>query len=168
MPSYPQVSLAFLCVMAMASIMPQRSEAQRTQKSFLLPHNVARRNVGIGPIVWDTTVEAFAREYANKRKGDCKLKHSGTSYGENLFYESYGGRYNAVRSWVEEKKWYNHTSNSCINGETCKDYTQVVWNASVKVGCAAVTCDKRRGRFVICNYDPSGNIEGESPYVYLN
>ncbi|KMZ63932.1 Cysteine-rich secretory protein [Zostera marina] len=165
MARYPKLSLAFLCVMvAMAFVMAQRSEAQITPKSFLHPHTIARYMVGVHSLVWDTTIAASAQQYINTMKGDCKLKNSNFTYGENLFWESYGGRHNAVDSWVEGKKWYNHTSNSCIDGKNCNSYTQVVWKNSVKLGCGSVTCDKGRGRLVICYYDPPGNYVGESPY----
>jgi pathogenesis-related protein 1 len=69
----------------------------------------------------------------------------------------------AVKLWVDEKPYYDYNSNSCVNGEMCGHYTQVVWRKSLRIGCAKVKCDNG-GTFITCNYDPPGNYVGERPY----
>ncbi|CAL9218229.1 unnamed protein product, partial [Arabidopsis halleri] len=111
-----------------------------------------RAQVGVPNVVWDTTVATYALNYANSRKVDCSLTNSGGPYGENLARGSsaiFTG-VSAVASWVAEKPYYNHTSNSCIGGQQCKHYTQVVWSNSVKIGCARVPCNNG-WYFVSCN-----------------
>jgi pathogenesis-related protein 1 len=39
----------------------------------------------------------------------------------------------------------------------------VVWGNSVSLGCAKVTCSAG-GTFIVCNYDPPGNVVGQKPY----
>ena len=96
--------------------------------------------------------------------------HSGGPYGENIFWGSGGGAgwsaSDAVASWVAEKRWYDHGSNSCSapEGRSCGHYTQVVWRDSTAVGCARVVCDNGGGVFITCNYNPPGNVVGQSPY----
>ncbi|OVA05748.1 Allergen V5/Tpx-1-related [Macleaya cordata] len=139
------------------------SQAQNSPQDFLAPHNAARANVSVGPMTWDTTVAAYARDYANRRVGDCNLTPSGGRYGENLAWSSAdlpAGE--AVKLWASQKEFYDYGSNSCKGGE-CRSYTQVVWRNSVRLGCASVTC-RTGGTFVICSYDPPGNVVGRRPY----
>ncbi|CAN8288396.1 unnamed protein product [Cochlearia groenlandica] len=135
------------------------------QQDFLDTHNAARSQVGVANLVWDTTVATYALNYANSRKSDCNLVHSGGPYGENLAKGSSStfSAISGVNLWVNEKPYYNYTSNSCIGGNQCLHYTQVVWRNSVKVGCARVQCTNSWW-FVACNYNPPGNYIGQYPY----
>ncbi|KAK3124374.1 hypothetical protein QOZ80_7BG0585710 [Eleusine coracana subsp. coracana] len=141
--------------------------AQNSQQEYLDLHNAARAAVGVGPVTWDNTVAAWAQNYANSRRGDCALIHSpnGRPYGENLFGgggSSWTAR-DAVKSWVDEKQYYNHGSNSCAQGKVCGHYTQVVWRNTKSIGCARVICNNG-GTFIICSYNPPGNFIGQRPY----
>ncbi|KAH9655438.1 Pathogenesis-related protein 1 [Citrus sinensis] len=142
----------------------QLSSAQNSQQDYLRAHNEARASVRVGPMRWDNKVAAYAQNYANQRKGDCRLVHSGGPYGENLAWSS-GDLTGtaAVKLWVDERPKYNYNSNTCVGGE-CRHYTQVVWRNSVRLGCARVKCNNNRGTFVICSYDPPGNVAGKRPY----
>nr|WDS83913.1 pathogenesis-related protein 1 [Musa balbisiana] len=154
---------ALVCVMVLA--MACTTLAQNSPQDFVDAHNTARAAVGVGPVSWDDTVTAYAENYANQRIGDCQLVHSGGPYGENLFWGSsteFTG-IDAVNSWVDEKQYYDHDSNSCADGQVCGHYTQVVWQDSKTIGCARAQCDNG-GIFIICNYNPAGNIVGQSPY----
>ncbi|XP_028797672.1 pathogenesis-related protein 1-like [Neltuma alba] len=137
--------------------------AGSSPQDWLDAHNKARAEVGVPPITWDDKVAAYARSYANKRVGDCALEHSGGPYGENLA-ENFGDMdgTDAVNFWVSEKPNYEYESNKCVNDE-CGHYTQVVWQDSVRLGCAKAKCNNG-WMFVICSYDPPGNIEGQRPY----
>ncbi|KAK9080142.1 hypothetical protein SSX86_001817 [Deinandra increscens subsp. villosa] len=141
------------------------THAQNSPQDYLDAHNKARAQVGVGNLVWSEKVAAYARNYANQRRGDCNLVHSGGPYGENLAKGS--GDFTgtaAVNLWVGEKASYNHNSNTCARGAVCGHYTQVVWRKSVQVGCARVQCANNGWWFVICNYNPPGNYVGQSPY----
>ena len=94
-----------------------------------------------GQLVWDHNVAAYALDYANQRKGDCSMVHSGgwpKGYGENLAGSSgdLSGT-EAVNMWVEEQANFNYDSNTC-SGEQYSSlhYTQVVWRNSARLGCA--------------------------------
>ncbi|WP_438794038.1 pathogenesis-related family 1 protein [Salmonella sp. NW1113] len=143
------------------------SLAQDSPQDYLNVHNQARAdvNAGLRPLVWDETVAAFARRYANERRSDCRLVHStNRPYGENLAWSSgdMSGA-DAVRMWVNERQFYNYGSNSCAPNQVCGHYTQVVWRNTVRVGCAKVRCNNG-GTFIGCNYDPPGNWVGQKPY----
>ncbi|KAF3342049.1 pathogenesis-related protein 1-like protein [Carex littledalei] len=154
----------FACVVVLT--MQSTTLAQNTQQDYLDSHNAARSAVSVADISWDDTVQAYAENYANQRKSDCSLVHSGGQYGENLFMgssTSYTG-VDAVNLWVNEKQYYDYNTNTCASGETCGHYTQVVWRHSTQLGCARVECDNNAGVFIICSYNPPGNYNGEKPY----
>ncbi|KAK1584999.1 hypothetical protein QYE76_016938 [Lolium multiflorum] len=163
--AYSPKKLALL--LALATAMAASVAAQNSPQDFVDPHNAARDDVGVGPVSWDDTVAAYAQSYAEQRRGDCQLVHSGGQYGENIFWGSAGADWSAadaVNSWVSEKQFYDHGSNTCAEDEVCGHYTQVVWRDSTAVGCARVVCDNNGGVFIVCSYNPPGNFEGQSPY----
>ncbi|KAK4254089.1 hypothetical protein QN277_009517 [Acacia crassicarpa] len=142
------------------------ANAQDSPQDYVKAHNAARSQVGVPNIAWDDTVAAFAQNYANQRKADCQLVHSGGGgkYGENLAWSSGDmSGVDAVKMWVDEKAFYDYNSNSCAAGKQCGHYTQVVWKNSVRVGCAKVKCNNG-GTFIGCNYSPPGNFNGQRPY----
>ncbi|GAY31911.1 hypothetical protein CUMW_280820, partial [Citrus unshiu] len=132
-----------LCLVALATT--QLSSAQNSQQDYLRAHNEARASVRIGPMRWDNKGSGLTLNYANQT-----LVHSGGPYGENLAWSS-GDLTGtaAVKLWVERDQ---------------RHYTQVVWHNSVRLGCARVKCNNNRGTFVICSYDPPGNVAGKRPY----
>ncbi|OVA10782.1 Allergen V5/Tpx-1-related [Macleaya cordata] len=133
---------------------------------FLAYQNAARYALGLPGLKWDQKLTDYAQSYAEQRRSDCQLIHSDGPYGENIFWGSgYGwSPAQAVKAWVDERKWYDHGSNSCTPGQECGHYTQIVWKTTTRVGCAKVTCDSGLGEFMICNYDPAGNYDNEEPY----
>ncbi|KAL5988326.1 hypothetical protein ACLOJK_036090 [Asimina triloba] len=140
--------------------------ADTSPEDFLAAHNAVRSDFGVGPLTWDPKLEAYASEYAKGQEADCELVHSGGPYGENL-YVGYGQMYvgagRAVKSWVGEKQYYTYETNSCEEGMDCRHYKQVVWRNTQRLGCAGSIC-YNGNTFIICNYDPPGNIDGETPY----
>ncbi|KAJ6670266.1 CYSTEINE-RICH SECRETORY PROTEIN-RELATED [Salix viminalis] len=155
-------SLAIAFLVALATTIPL-SLAQNSQQDYLNAHNNARAQVGVGNMVWDNNVAAYANNYVQRLKGDCRLVHSGGPYGENLAGSTgdLSGSA-AVKMWVDEKPKYDYNSNSCVGGE-CRHYTQVVWRKSVRLGCAKARCNNG-GTIISCNYDPRGNYVNERPY----
>jgi hypothetical protein len=88
--------------------------------------------------------------------------------GENVFGTSGTARpdtaQQAVTSWASEGARYDHASNTC-SGTTCGHYTQIVWRATRKLGCALGDCPGLTFRTsLVCNYGPGGNVNGQRPY----
>jgi pathogenesis-related protein 1 len=142
--------------------------AQNTPQDYVNTHNTQRfsLNVSMSNVTWNNTVAAYAQNYANTRKSDCNLIHSGGPYGENLFW-GYGADFSgiyALNSWISEKQYYDYNTNTCASGHVCGHYTQVVWRNSTQIGCARVVCDNNAGIFITCNYYPRGNYVGKKPY----
>ncbi|XP_050291544.1 STS14 protein [Quercus robur] len=137
-------------------------------KEYLDGHNQARAEVGVGPLSWsEQLANATSRlvRYQRNKMG-CKFANlSSSKYGANQMWAS-GQAVTprmVVDTWVGEKKYYNHTDNSCLPDHRCGVYTQVVWKNSLQLGCAQASCADSSS-LTICFYDPPGNIIGESPY----
>jgi pathogenesis-related protein 1 len=93
------------------------------------------------------------------RSGKWKQKH-----GENLLFGTMGyhGVTDAVRSWENEKAYYRGQVLNASNWHASGHYTQVVWRNTLQVGCAKAECQGHV--IVVCNYDPPGNILGQTAY----
>ncbi|KAH9500004.1 hypothetical protein Btru_076142 [Bulinus truncatus] len=139
---------------------------QEVIDAFLQAHNDARADVSLPPLVWDETLSDFSADWSS----NCVFKHSDGDYGENIYSSSpkldnvLVAR-SAVKSWnseivnVDDSKW------TCFarSKKTCGHYSQIVWRDTQRVGCGITHC-KSAKNFVVCNYDPSGNWMGETPY----
>ncbi|KAM9343016.1 uncharacterized protein KZ484_015644 [Pholidichthys leucotaenia] len=122
------------------------------------------------PLKWDPNLKVLAESYAAK----CVWNHNPelTDTGENLFAGT--GPLNlgeALEKWFLEHLDYNYHNNSCDEDKMCGHYTQMVWADTHRVGCAFHLCNTMEGldwervSFLVCNYYPAGNYEGELPYV---
>ncbi|KAM3220690.1 Pathogenesis-related protein PR-1 [Capsicum baccatum] len=136
---------------------------------FLFHHNLVRATKMELPLTWDSNLENYAKWWASSRRQDCRLMHSfpegDFKLGENIYWGS-GNTWtpsDAVNAWADEQKYYDYASNSCVEGQLCGHYTQIVWKSTRKVGCARVICDSG-DVFMTCNYFPPGNYIGEKPY----
>jgi uncharacterized protein YkwD len=131
-------------------------------RPIVTAHNEIRAEVGIPPLSWSAPLAKVAQRWANKlARGGCRLDHSTSRYGENLFAASSAvSPEHVVQKWASERKDYNHARNTCRG--VCGHYTQIVWANSRSLGCASASC----GSTVVwvCNYDPPGNFVGEKPY----
>lgn len=132
-------------------------------------HNRVRAGVGVAPLEWSPELARYAQRWADRLKQrGCRLEHRPSSgpdaqrHGENLY--SGTGRAPAaaevVDMWAAEVASYDAKRNRCKG--VCGHYTQVVWRASQRVGCAMATCGATE--VWVCNYDPPGNYVGERPY----
>lgn len=140
-------------------------------QEFLETHNQARAEVGVGPLKWSPHLaNATARLVMYQRvKKNCEFADMSSSkikYGTNQLWAqgAAASPKTAVNAWVAEKKYYNHTSNSCVGNQQCGVYTQVVWRKSMELGCSQTSCVKNGSFLTVCFYNPPGNIVGESPY----
>lgn len=68
-----------------------------------------------------------------------------------------------VDSWGNERDNYDMNSNTCASMKVCGHFTQVVWWNTARLGCGKAT-GADGNDVVVCNYDPPGNFDGESPF----
>lgn len=155
--------LGLTLTLILASIAPVMAESY--PKNYIAAHNAIRAEVGVEPVHWNTTLAAYAQNYANTKIATCQMEHSGGPYGENLAegYEIMTAE-TAVSLWADERKHYDYNSNTCVNDSShCLHYTQLVWRNTKSIGCAQVKC-QNNWVFLICNYYPPGNYIGQRPY----
>lgn len=149
-------------------------------EAIVAAHNKWRVQVGVGGLSYSPELEASAQAWADilKQINHCQMRHSSPEgrYGENLYWASAmvwtDGRRElqkvsseqAVDSWSSEKRDYDYEKNSCKPGKMCGHYTQMVWRASTKVGCAIAVCDDSQEQVWVCQYQPAGNLVGSKPY----
>ncbi|TFK30615.1 PR-1-like protein [Coprinopsis marcescibilis] len=131
------------------------------REEWLSTHNAARARHGANPLSWDDRLEAAAQRWAN----NCVFEHSGGSvgaFGENLAAGT--GSYpptSALDGWYREVSDYNPSNPQFSH------FTQVVWKASTRLGCATAICTNgmipgfgNRIIYHVCEYDPPGNFQG--------
>ncbi|NXU93754.1 PI16 inhibitor, partial [Xiphorhynchus elegans] len=118
---------------------------------------------------WDTELEALAQSYAEKCIWDHNKERG--RRGENLFAMAPMLELEfAVEDWNGEEMFYNFTTSTCVPGQMCGHYTQVVWGDTQHIGCGAKFCEKIEGietenmHLLVCNYYPPGNVKGKRPY----
>ncbi|KAG0124853.1 CAP domain-containing protein, partial [Tuber indicum] len=134
------------------------TNTSRFEYDALRAHNRWRAEHGSVPLAWNNSLKDFSRSYVEK----CVWKHSGAAYGENLA----AGFLNvtaAVDAWGNERELYDFSRAQFLKGTG--HFTQVVWNATRSIGCAAVKCENLlvRGHdswYVVCEYWPPGNVLG--------
>lgn len=106
---------------------------------------------------WSDDLASYAQNYADAYDCSGSLTHSGGPYGENLAI-GYGTS-GAVDGWYSEIKDYDFGAStySAASGH----FTQVVWKASTELGCGVKSCGGLWGDYVICSYNPAGNMIGD-------
>jgi len=124
------------------------------QHEALTVHNQLRKQHAAPALQWDASLARFAARYASH----CQFKHSHGGYGENLA-AGYPSVTAAIQAWYAEKKSYSYQRARYTPGTG--HFTQMVWKASNKLGCAIVSCDGLHGtpgKFLVCEYSPAGNV----------
>jgi pathogenesis-related protein 1 len=154
---------------------------------FVTAHNNARSGAVVAlnpppspalpPVSWDPILADSAYNYLakcqsaagslvdhNANRSSDYVALGGSGYvGENI-YAMQGAAATptaAVALWMGEASSYDYATNSGNAGH----YTQVVWRASVRIGCAIVTCPALKySNTILCDYSPGGNMSGQKPY----
>jgi|SRR5580700_53313 pathogenesis-related protein 1 len=137
-------------------------------------HNAVRAMVStstaLPPLVWSTTVAAYAQDWANTQAStNCASpSHRPSSdleaqgYGENLAVFDGAGQgvslstgvstaADAVNAWASEKACWTYgefmTTDACnatcvanLDSDGCGHYTQIVWRSTMELGCGVASC----------------------------
>lgn len=162
---------------------PLKSMAELRDR-YLKTHNDIRSRYGLPDLVWDDQIAVYAQNWADylRDNNKCKMMHrskagmrEGKKYGENLAW-NWTSAATAPGTFVESPEFsnlgwskecadYNYADASCVAGEQCGHFTQVVWHDSERVGCGVAICDgaknsegQGRAEVWVCNYYPQGNI----------
>uniref|UniRef100_A0A673U4D8 SCP domain-containing protein n=1 Tax=Suricata suricatta TaxID=37032 RepID=A0A673U4D8_SURSU len=122
-------------------------------------------------MTWDPVLARVAKTWARNCQfahntqlhSSFKLHPNFSSLGENIWAGSLPqfSASSAITAWHNEIEYYEFRTQKCT--WVCGHYTQVVWAASYKVGCAVQFCPSihgtniHDGAFFICNYGPGLN-----------
>jgi uncharacterized protein YkwD len=131
-------------------------------------HNLYRAQHCSVDLRWDEEIAATAQEWANR----CIWDHDSTSpYGENIAYRaSNESALSPIDSWYGEVANYDFAAPGF--SATSSHFTQVVWNASTRIGCARAACpftafgqpaEWGTAHFYVCRYAERGNLTGSYP-----
>ncbi len=133
------------------------------------------------PYTWDPGAATVARNWASQ----CNWSHNPNRDGGESIYEADAGGTSpvpitgtdAASSWDSEANNYVYPAGggNCTSTDTtlgCGHYTQTVWRFTTAMGCAVQQCsgatspngDSNPWAFVVCDYTPAGNFNGEAPY----
>jgi pathogenesis-related protein 1 len=145
-----------------------------------LAHNQIRAMINAGSalpsLAWDPALAATAAAYVATcpdSDGDGLVDHNDNRsvghpfyVGENIFASSgTASATAAVTAWANERAHYHYDANTCDAGQACGHYTQVVWRATEKLGCALHACPGLKyPSTIVCDYGPGGNIGSQKPY----
>jgi len=149
------------------------SKVSKAQASEVLAfHNKIRKGVGVPPLVWSVELAKYAQAWADHlAASSCTPEHRPFAgewkqlYGESIFManDSSYTAMDASKDWYSEAKDYKGGAFSRSSFLLSGHYTQMVWRATSKVGFGYATC-KNGELLVVANYDPKGNLLGQTPY----
>lgn len=153
--------------------------------AWLAPHDQVRAGtfpgVTVSPapspalptLAWSAAAAGVAQAWAS----GCTWGHNpvrdpdGVARGENIAASTGAlGATAAVAMWAAEWSDYAYPANTCAAGKVCGHYTQLVWRATLRVGCATATCTtgspfgSGSWTYVVCDYEPPGNVARQRPY----
>lgn len=130
------------------------------QQSALDLHNAARAAVGVGQLVWNTSLQADAQSWATQLSSMGTLQHNPSSgQGENLASGPPGDDAikRATEEWLNEKAAYLNNHGGGFTQET-GHYTQCVWHGTTDIGIG------ESNGYVVARYSPAGNVNGDVAY----
>lgn len=140
------------------------------RQAMLAGHNQARAAFGAAPLGWDAGLAKDARGYARQLAKTDAFRHStgrrGTEpQGENLWTGtrlaySYD---EMIGHWLGEARAFRPGVLPAVSTtgrfEDVGHYTQIVWPATTRVGCA--TASSRKRDYLVCRYAVPGNVSGQ-------
>ncbi|KAJ5745338.1 hypothetical protein N7520_010520 [Penicillium odoratum] len=124
-------------------------------------------------MTWDEELADKAQGWADNCEFAYDPRHYTAKYdsvGQNLYASDQLEDIfqNATATWAEEKDYYTYDY-PCPAGQECRQYTQVIWAKSYKLGMAVSSRKCAFGKYlVVANYAKSGNYAGEPPYTAGN
>ncbi len=143
---------------------------------MLTAHNELRRSVGQPPLGWSPDLANSAQAWAEHLMANNVFGHSPArqrrrgTVGENLHQRraapgmSYATPSQAIAGWINERNFYNYSTNTCTLGQQCGHYLQMVWADTRQVGCGMARASDGRREVWACQYYPGGIVSNRRPY----
>ncbi len=147
------------------NVSAQSTNLQTFREEALSRHNTLRRRHGSPALTEDSELTNFAQEWAEQLANTGVMQHRPNNpYGENIYYAwSSQSGFDVdgdvpVNAWYDERSNYNYDQPG-FSSQT-GHFTQVVWKDTTKLGCGKAKSTDGKV-FVVCNYDPPGNVQGQ-------
>ncbi len=148
---------------------PQARGGQLLRDTMITAHNQARRQYGVGPLVWDKGLAGYAAVYAQKLARTGRFEHDPQAgrrpkQGENLWVGTRTAYSYAemIGLLIDERRYFRPGRFPAVSRtgdwSHVAHYTQIVWPDSQRVGCA--TASNRANDYLVCRYLPAGNVVG--------
>ncbi|KAH3748673.1 Golgi-associated plant pathogenesis-related protein 1-like [Dreissena polymorpha] len=143
---------------------------RKFEEDALRKHNDLRKKHSAQALTLADDLTAYAQKWADDIAKRDRMEHSkctlpsGDSVGENIYmcWSSDGSAAadanDAVQSWYDEIKDYDFNKQGFAMNTG--HFTQVVWKESKELGIAWAK-SKGGSIYVVANYRPSGNYEGD-------
>ncbi|KAG1472508.1 hypothetical protein G6F56_001498 [Rhizopus delemar] len=149
--------LAIAAVVLCTFVRSTEALNKATINIILKKHNTVRTKHHSPSLKWNTKLASVAQAWSNK----CKFEHSNTEYGENLGLGYSSWEDLIIGGWYDEYKNYNYSNP--VFGMDTGHFTQVVWKDTTQIGCGVKVCNNLGEGYKLytCNYNTSGNYEGE-------
>jgi uncharacterized protein YkwD len=164
--------MAFAVVLASPLFMGATDRRVSFDERILMAHNQERLALGLKPLSWDSSLAESAQGWADYLASSGRFEHAPENHrapeGENLWAgtKGYYAPEAMVGAWVREKQFFRpgvFPDNSTTGRvEDVGHYTQLVWRATTKVGCAEAS--SLREDILVCRYTEAGNYIGERPF----
>ena len=166
MKSYLSVFILSIIYFSYAGTQSSNSSLTKEEQSELVSaHNKWRAMVGVDSVAWSEELAEEAQKWAEylAKKG-CRMKHSNTKNGENIYWSDYkSSPVEVVSEWASERKYYKGEKIKPSKISKYGHYTQMIWHNTKYVGCGKAIC-KNGSEIWVCSYSPAGNFLGERAY----
>uniref|UniRef100_A0A1B6EFW3 SCP domain-containing protein n=2 Tax=Clastoptera arizonana TaxID=38151 RepID=A0A1B6EFW3_9HEMI len=130
-------------------------------------HNKLRAMHQVLPLHLKNELNDASQKWAEYLASHNFLAHNSTVYGENIYVSSTDSKLNAtaaVMYWYNKNKLYDFTKGP-EDWISIEDFTQLLWTETKFLGVGMAENEKLR--YIVCNYDPRGNILGLNDYSKL-
>ncbi|XP_077988079.1 Golgi-associated plant pathogenesis-related protein 1-like [Glandiceps talaboti] len=133
----------------------------------LKSHNLYRDIHDSKPLTLDNKLSEFAQEWADHIANTDEFEHRpDNEYGENLYFYMHSGGKSQLTGEKVTTSFYDEISDYNFNDPGFSmetgHFTQVVWNNSSQLGVGFAESKQKANHFyVVCNYHPAGNVEGQ-------
>ena len=142
-----------------------QAEPEKFKDQLLNRHNFYRARHQVGNLERDAKLEEIAQKTADTMAKEdnwyfTEEKYNGEDVQQNLI--AFSGKVNGesiVDSWYEGSLKYDFNKQGW-SSET-GGFTQMIWKATTKIGCASSLVKGQDKSYAVCIYYPAGNWEGE-------
>ncbi|XP_025204884.1 Golgi-associated plant pathogenesis-related protein 1-like [Melanaphis sacchari] len=150
-------------------IQKDNDETKNVIADALVRHNFYRKKHNVPPLRINSKLNEISQNWADElAKTDIASHRPNNAYGENIYYIQSTDKVTelgvkAVNSWYNEIKFFDFqgSEDDMAASKKAFHFTQVVWKDSEELGVGVSKSLGSGTLYVVCNYDPPGNVRSE-------